>query len=77
MTSEELKEIEERYATPLRTLSLNNLARLAAEAHRDIPKLLAYIKELEHDIEMLSGSPDETSAHCGTFKDELRKDESE
>ena len=75
MTPEGLKEIEERYAPPLRTLSLNNLARLGAEAHRDIPKLLAYIKELEHVIEMLSGVSDELSARWGTFRDELRKEE--
>ena len=39
-------------------------------AREDIPKLLGYIKELQHEIEMLSASPDETSSHCGTFLEE-------
>lgn len=41
-----------------------------AHAREDIPKLLGYIKELQHEIEMLSASPDETSSHCGTFLEE-------
>ena len=50
MTPEELDEIKERYSMSLKTFSLNNLARLGTDAHRDIPKLLAYIKELESQI---------------------------
>ena len=70
MTPEELKEIEERYSMSLKTFSLNNLARLGVEARGEILDLLAYIKELQHEIEILSASPDETSSHCGTFLEE-------
>ena len=70
MTPEELKEIEERYSMSLKTFSLNNLAMLGVDVRGDILDLLAYIKELQHDIEMLSASPDETSSHCGTFSEE-------
>ena len=70
MTPEELKEIEERYSMSLKTFSLNNLARLGVDVRGEILNLLAYIKELQHEIEMLSASPDETSSHCGTFSEE-------
>ena len=63
MTPEELKEIEERYSMSLKTFSLNNLARLGVDVRGEILDLLAYIKELQYDIEMLSTSPDETSSH--------------
>ena len=70
MTPEELKEIEERYSMSLKTFSLNNLARLGVDVRGEILDLLAYIKELQYEIEMLSASPDETSSHCGTFLEE-------
>ena len=70
MTPEELKEIEERYSMSLKTFSLNNLAKLGFDVRGEVLDLLAYIKELQHEIEMLSASPDETSSHCGTFLEE-------
>ena len=65
------------FANPPGGQSPFNDAVFVAHAREDIPKLIAYIKELQYEIEMLSGSPDETWEDCGTFKDELRKDESE
>lgn len=74
MTPEELKEIEERYnvSRDFFQIAIENLLGMGITPHKDIPRLLAYIKELEHEIEMLSASPDETSSHCGTFLEERK-----
>ena len=71
MTPEELKEIQERHSYLLKggPIDMGMVIELA-RGILDVGKLLAYIKELEHDIEMLSASPDETSSHCGTFSEE-------
>ena len=76
MTPEELKEIEERYnvSRGFFQIAVKDIMGMGITSHKDVPRLLAYIKELEHEIEMLSASPDETSARCGTFREELRKD---
>ena len=74
MTTEELKEIEERARKASSTFALDFMKRedfdYMNRGRSDVYKLLNYIKELEHEIEMLSASPDETSSHCGTFLEE-------
>ena len=74
MTPEELKEIEERYqgSRGFFQIAMKDILGMGITAHKDVPRLLAYIKELEHEIEMLSASPDETSSHCGTFLEERK-----
>ena len=74
MTSEELKEIEERYnvSRGFFQIAVKDVFGMGITSHKDVPRLLAYIKELEHEIEMLSASPDETSSHCGTFLEERK-----
>ena len=77
MTPEELKEIEERYnvSRGFFQIAVKDIMGMGITSHKDVPRLLAYIKELEHVIEMLSGVSDELSARWGTFRDELRKEE--
>lgn len=58
MTHEELETIK---------IALDNDLEIKDEAIR---MLITHIKELEHEVEMLSASPDETSSHCGTFLEE-------
>ena len=74
MTPEELKEIEERYnvSHDFFQIAVKDVFGMGITPHKDIPRLLAYIKELEHEIEMLYASPDETSSHCGTFLEERK-----
>lgn len=57
---------------PEKIVEANSL--FIAHAKEDVPKLLEYIKELGHKIEMISALQDETSSHGGTFSEELKGD---
>ena len=52
MTSEELKEIEERYKVSrgFFQIAMKDIVGMGITSHKDVPRLLAYIKELESQI---------------------------
>ena len=52
MTPEELKEIEERYqgSRGFFQIAMKDILGMGITAHKDVPRLLAYIKELESQI---------------------------
>ena len=52
MTSEELKEIEERYnvSRGFFQIAMKDIVGMGITSHKDVPRLLAYIKELESQI---------------------------
>ena len=52
MTPEELKEIEERYnvSRGFFQIAMKDIVGMGITSHKDIPRLLAYIQELESQI---------------------------
>ena len=52
MTPEELKEIEERYnvSHDFFQIAVKDVFGMGITSHKDVPRLLAYIKELESQI---------------------------